>query len=118
MVKKVGVLVKEFIGNDQLLSQLKCEDFLDIDNFMFDDLKKEFKKLGCDLRKIVCVLEFDSWLKMIGDLQNGMVLNGIIINVIVFGVFVNIGFKENGLIYKFNMVDYYVDDLGKYVILY
>ncbi len=63
------------------------------------------------------VLEFDSRLKSIEDIQLGMLLTGIVTNVTNFGAFVNIGIKENGLIHKSNLADVYVEDPSQFISL-
>jgi uncharacterized protein len=110
MSKKMNVSIDALIGNQEVLSQLKFEDYPSIDKFTFEDIIKELKKPGLDPRKKAAVLEFDERIKTLDDLKEGMELNGIITNVTSFGAFVNIGIKENGLIHKSNMGDQYVDD--------
>ena len=55
---------------------------------------------------------------MLSDVIPGMKITGIITNVTNFGAFVNIGIKENGLIHKSNMADYYVEDPSEIVSLH
>lgn len=118
MAKKVGVSTAELVGNTELLSKLKKEDFSEVDAYTFEDVVKELKKPGRDPRQQVKVLEFDHRLKEIGDVVPGMKINGIITNVTNFGAFVNIGIKENGLIHKSNMADHYVEDPSEVVSLH
>lgn len=97
--------LKNLIGNKEVLSSIKYEDFknLNIGEFTFNDIISELKKPGVDPRKTVKLLEFDSTIKLISDLKVGYELNGIITNVTDFGAFVNIGIKQNGLIHKSKM---------------
>lgn len=110
VAKKLNMELSELIGNESKLNALKQSDFPEIDAFTFNDIIKELKKPGRDPRKKAKVLEFDSRIKTISDLKEGMILNGIVTNVTNFGAFVNIGIKENGLIHKSQLADYYVDD--------
>ncbi len=110
MAKKIGVPLKELVGNADKVGQLKKADFPEIDAFTFDDVVKELKKPGRDPRQAAKVLEFDSRIRTIEDLKEGMLLTGIITNVTNFGAFVNIGIKENGLIHKSNLAEHYVED--------
>ena len=117
MAKKLKLKVPELIGNEVVLKEIKKSDFPDIDGYTFDDIIKELKKPGRDPRKKAKVIEFDSRIRSIEDLQVGMILPGIVTNVTAFGAFVNIGIKENGLIHKSNLADVYVTDPSQYISL-
>jgi protein Tex len=110
MAKKLGVELKDLIGNESKLNEVKHADFSEVDSFTFTDIIKELKKPGRDPRKKAKVLEFDTRIRTIADLKEGMILTGIVTNVTNFGAFVNIGIKENGLIHKSNLADHYVED--------
>lgn len=118
MAKKLKVEIKELIGNDALLKEIKRSDFVEIDSYTFDDIVAELKKPGRDPRKKAKVLEFDKSIRTIEDLRTGMILPGIVTNVTAFGAFVNIGIKENGLIHKSNLSDVYVEDPSKFIALH
>jgi protein Tex len=117
MAKQLKLKVPELIGNETVLKEIKKSDFPDIDGYTFDDIIRELKKPGRDPRKKAKVIEFDSRIRTIDDLQVGMILPGIVTNVTAFGVFVNIGIKENGLIHKSNLADVYVEDPSQFVSL-
>lgn len=104
MAKQLKMPLEDLIGNVKVLHGLKPSDFPYIDSFTFKDVIKELKKPGRDPRSTIKVLEFDSNVRTIEDLEVGKVLNGIVTNVTNFGAFVNIGIKENGLIHKSNLV--------------
>lgn len=110
VAKKLGIELKDLIGNETKLNEVKHADFSEIDSFTFTDIIKELKKPGRDPRKKAQVLEFDSRIRTISDLKEGMILTGIVTNVTNFGAFVNIGIKENGLIHKSQLADHYVED--------
>lgn len=118
MAKKLKVDIKELIGNEGLLKEIKRSDFVEIDAYTFDDIIAELKKPGRDPRKKAKVLEFDKSIRTIEDLRTGMILPGIVTNVTAFGAFVNIGIKENGLIHKSNLADVYVEDPSKFISLH
>lgn len=118
IAKKTGLALKELIGNAEVLGKIRKEDYPEIDGYTFTDIITELKKPGRDPRKKAKVLEFDSRIKTIEDLQPGMVLNGIVTNVTNFGAFVNMGIKENGLIHKSKLADEYVEDPSEYVSLH
>lgn len=118
MAKKLKVDLKELIGNETLLKEIRRSDFPEIDAYTFDDIISELKKPGRDPRKKAKVLEFDKSIRTIKDLRTGMILPGIVTNVTAFGAFVNIGIKENGLIHKSNLADVYVEDPSKFISLH
>ena len=118
VAKKLGVELKDLIGNEAKLNEIKHADFSEIDSFTFTDIIKELKKPGRDPRKKAQVLEFDTRIRTIADLKEGMILNGIVTNVTNFGAFVNIGIKENGLIHKSQLADVYVEDPTQFISLH
>ncbi len=117
MAKQLKLKVPELIGNETVLKEIKKSDFPDVDGYTFDDIIKELKKPGRDPRKKAKVIEFDSRIRTIDDLQVGMILPGIVTNVTAFGAFVNIGIKENGLIHKSNLAEVYVQDPSQFISL-
>jgi uncharacterized protein len=118
MAKKLKVELKDMIGNEVLLKEIKKTEFPEIDSYTFDDIIKELKKPGRDPRKQAKVLEFDASIRTIDDLRTGMILPGIVTNVTAFGAFVNIGIKENGLIHKSQLADVYVEDPSQFISLH
>lgn len=118
MSKKLKVDIKELIGNETLIKEIKKTDFPEIDAYTFDDILKELKKPGRDPRKLAKILEFDTSIRKIEDLKIGMILPGIVTNVTAFGAFINIGIKENGLIHKSNLSDTFVEDPSQFISLH
>ena len=118
LAKKKGVAVNDLVGNNEILDGLKNDKFPEMDAYTFKDIITELKKPGRDPRKKAKVLEFDSRIKSIDDLQPGMLLNGLVTNVTNFGAFINIGIKENGLIHKSNLADVYVEDPSQFIALH
>ncbi len=110
IAKKSGYSVADLIGNKTVLTSLNHSDFNNVDAFTFRDIIEELKKPGLDPRGKADILEFDHRVKGIEDLVEGMTLKGIVTNVTNFGAFVNIGIKENGLIHKSQLADFYVED--------
>ena len=117
MAKQLKLKMPELIGNEVVLKEIKKTDFPDMDSYTFDDIIKELKKPGRDPRKKAKVIEFDTRIRSIEDLQVGMILPGIVTNVTAFGAFVNIGIKENGLIHKSNLAEVYVEDPSQFISL-
>lgn len=118
MAKNLKISLSELIRNEKAIQSINKADYPQVDEFTFDDILRELNKPGHDPRKKAKVLEFDSRISSINDLETGMVLNGIVTNVTNFGAFVNIGIKENGLIHKSNLADCYVEDPSQYIALH
>lgn len=118
IAKKKKTTTAALLGSKELLSDLKHEEFPEIDAFTFKDIVEELKKPGRDPRQQAKVLEFDHRLKTIDDVEAGMTLTGIVTNVTNFGAFVNIGIKENGLIHKSQLADHFVEDPSDYIALH
>jgi uncharacterized protein len=118
IAKKLKVKIPDLIGNESLLKSVEMNDFPELDKFTFEDLLSELQKPGRDPRKKAKVLEFSNSIRTISDLKIGMKLPGIVTNVTAFGAFVNIGIKENGLIHKSNLADFFVDDPAQFISLH
>jgi uncharacterized protein len=74
------------------------------------DIIAELDKPGRDPRQGIKVFEFDSNIRDISDLREGMVLPGIVNNITNFGCFVDIGIKDKGLVHISEMADRFVSD--------
>jgi len=101
MAKDLGVKTKELIGNEELISQIKINDYVNnkIGLLTLQDIISELKKPGLDPRKEFSSLEFSSEINEMSDLQIGMELDGIVTNVTNFGAFVDIGVHQDGLVH-------------------
>jgi uncharacterized protein len=74
------------------------------------DIMQELSKPGRDPRGENEEFSFDSTLRTIDDLQEGMILNGIVSNITNFGCFVDLGIKVKGLVHVSQLADRYVSD--------
>ena len=63
-----------------------------------NDILEELEKPGRDPRSKVETFEFNSAVKTIDDLSEGMVLPGIVTNITNYGCFVDVGIIENGML--------------------
>ncbi len=105
MAASLGVDTASLVGNAELCSKIKVEEFVEGDFGLptLNDILKELVKPGRDPREEAQAFEFASDIHTIDDLKTGMVLPGIVTNVTAFGAFVDIGIKQNGLIHVSQM---------------
>lgn len=105
MASSLGVSTKELVGNAELCSKIKAEDFVEGDFGLptINDILKELVKPGRDPREQAQTFEFSSDVHSIDDLYPGMELPGIVTNITNFGAFVDIGLHDNGLIHVSQM---------------
>jgi uncharacterized protein len=120
MAKKLGKDVKELIGNEALIKQLKAEDFITekAGRETIQDILKELAKPTRDPRKAAKVFEFADGIFKIEDLRTGMVVPGIVTNITNFGCFVDVGVKQDGLVHISQLADKYVSDPNEVVKLH
>ena len=117
MAKKLGVKVKELIGNEELIAKINPKEFIEKDFGIetINDIIDELKKPGRDPRKTFEVFEFDKNIRTINDLRQGMQLVGIVTNITAFGCFVDIGVHQDGLVHISQMSNSYITDPNQVV---
>ena len=105
MASSLGVQVTELVGNEQLCSKIRPEDFVTASVGLptINDILRELLKPGLDPRQEASAFEFARDVHEIEDLTVGMELPGIVTNITAFGAFVDIGLHENGLIHVSQM---------------
>ncbi len=74
------------------------------------DILAELAKPGRDPREQLSVFEYDTRVRTMDDLQEGMLLNGVVTNITAFGAFVDIGVKQDGLVHVSQLANHYVSD--------
>ncbi len=101
MSKQTGVPVAELMGNHQLLSTIKPEEFISEEFGLptIQDILKELESPGRDPRQDFEIFEFEEGVETLKDLEEGMVLRGVVTNVTQFGAFVDIGVHQDGLVH-------------------
>ncbi len=120
IAKDLKCSVKDLIGNKDLLATLDINKYK-INNVgaeTLSDILQELEKPGRDPRSQVKVMEFDSNIRTINDVKEGMELNGIVTNITKFGCFVDFGIKENGLVHISELADKFVSDPSEVVSLH
>ena len=117
MATSLGVGAEALVGNAELCSKIRPEDFVEKDFGLptINDILKELVKPGRDPREAAREFEFAADVHTIEDLKSGMKLPGIVTNITAFGAFVDIGIKQNGLIHisQMSLVGRRVDDPSK-----
>ena len=112
MAEKVGVPVKEIVGNAEAVKAIKIDEFLsdEVGKATLDDIMKELQKPSRDPRKEFRYAKFDDRIKTINDLVTGSWMEGVVTNVANFGAFVDIGVHQDGLVHISEISDKYVTD--------
>lgn len=120
MAKDIGKELQDLIGNEQLRKEIDLSKYItdEIGLPTLNDILDELEKPGRDPRKIIKVFEFDSSIREITDLKEGMELPGIITNITNFGAFCDIGIKENGLIHISKLANKFVSNPAEVVSLH
>lgn len=101
MASKLGVEVKDLVGNERLVSLIDPKEFVSTIAGMdtIRDILSELRKPGRDPRQAQEADWCDFSLSSINDIKEGMLLQGKIVNMTAFGAFVDLGIKTNGLIH-------------------
>ena len=112
MAEKVGVPVKEIVGNAEAVKAIKVDEFLsdEVGKATLEDIMKELQKPSRDPRKEFRYAKFDDRIKTINDLVTGSWMEGVVTNVANFGAFVDIGVHQDGLVHISEISDKYVTD--------
>ena len=120
MAKDCGCTVSELIKNKALQKAIDIQRYVtaEIGIPTLTDIMKELDKPGRDPRAEIETFEFDSRVKEIGDLIQGMELPGIVTNITNFGAFVDIGVHQDGLVHISQLANKYVSDPNEVVKLH
>lgn len=120
MARRAGMAVGELVGAEQVLEDMDLGSFVqgDVGLPTLQDIVKELKKPGVDIRERAVAFAFDPTIRTIDDVRAGQVLPGIVNNITNFGCFVNIGIKESGLVHISNLAPGFVRDVNDHVQLH
>ena len=112
MAEKVGVPVKDIVGNAEAVKAIKVDEFLsdEVGKATLDDILKELQKPSRDPRKEFRYAKFDDRIKTINDLVTGSWMEGVVTNVANFGAFVDIGVHQDGLVHVSEISDKFIAD--------
>lgn len=105
MASSLGVSTKALVGNAELISRIKAEDFVggSVGLPTVQDILKELAKPGLDPREQASEFAFADDVHSLEDLRTGMELPGIVTNITAFGAFVDVGLHDNGLVHVSQM---------------
>ncbi len=112
MATDVGSTVADLIRRADLRGQINAERYATADVGLptLRDIVAELAKPGRDPREQLSVFDYDSRVRTIDDLHEGMILAGVVTNITAFGAFVDIGVKQDGLVHVSQMANHYVSD--------
>jgi protein Tex len=112
MASALGVGINDLIGNKELISSLKLEEFVSesIGIPTLNDIREELLRPGRDPRKTFRIPKFRADVKEMSDLKPGMNLEGTVTNVTNFGAFVDIGVRQDGLVHLSQMSNRFIRD--------
>jgi protein Tex len=112
MASALGVGINDLIGNKELISSLKLEDFVSetIGIPTLNDIREELLRPGRDPRKTFKTPKFRADIREMSDLKPGMTIEGTVTNVTNFGAFVDIGVRQDGLVHLSQMSNRFIRD--------
>lgn len=117
IIAKTEKPIQMLLGNKALLQTLDPADFTD-ERFgipTVTDILVELEKPGRDPRPTFKTANFKEDVRVLEDLQEGMVLEGVVTNVTHFGAFVDVGVHQDGLVHISALSNDYVEDPRKVV---
>ncbi len=117
MAKDLKCTVKDLMTSSELRKRLNLASYVTPKTgiLTLQDIMKELEKPSRDPRKQIIAFEFDSNVKKVEDLYEGMVLPGIVTNITAFGCFVDVGVKQDGLVHISQLANQYVSDPNQVV---
>lgn len=118
MAKDAGCTVAELIASQERRSSVDLQRYVQPGSCglpTLTDIMAELSRPGRDPRGKAKVFSFDSRLRTLDDLREGMELDGVVTNITNFGCFVDMGIKVKGLVHVSQMADRYVRDPAQVV---
>lgn len=110
MARDLQCTIPQLIADSQLRRRIDLKRYCSSTVGMptLNDIMQELEKPGRDPRGGVSDFTFDSHVRTLDDLREGMELPGIVNNITDFGAFVDIGIKESGLVHLSQLADRYI----------
>lgn len=120
MAKEQKCSVSELINNKELIKRIDLKRYVteDVGLLTLYDIVQELEKPGLDPREQLEEFDFDTTVRTIDDLKEGMELPGIITNITNFGAFVDIGVHQDGLVHVSQLSNKFVSDPNSIVHLH
>ncbi|MBF1384449.1 Tex family protein [Prevotella aurantiaca] len=120
MAKEQKCSVSELINNKELIKRIDLKRYVteDVGLLTLYDIVQELEKPGRDPREQLEEFDFDTAVRTIDDLKEGMELPGIITNITNFGAFVDIGVHQDGLVHVSQLSNKFVSDPNSIVHLH
>jgi len=115
MAEDAGVNLNDLIASPDLISRIDKKKYSSAGAYTLDDILKELSKPGRDPRKQYSYADFNSSVRTLDDLSEGMILSGVVTNVTAFGAFVDIGVHQDGLIHISNLSDKFISNISEAV---
>ena len=120
MAKEQKCSVSELINNKELIKRIDLKRYVteDVGLLTLYDIVQELEKPGRDPREQLEEFDFDTAVRTIDDLKEGMELPGIITNITNVGAFVDIGVHQDGLVHVSQLSNKFVSDPNSIVHLH
>jgi uncharacterized protein len=112
MATDLGSTINDLIRKPEVRKQIQLNRYVSDATGLptLRDILAELEKPGRDPREQLSVFEYDSRVRSVEDLHEGMVLPGVVTNITAFGAFVDIGVKQDGLVHISQMANHYVSE--------
>lgn len=120
MAVDVGSQVGDLIRRPELRQQIKVDQYVSsaVGLPTLRDILAELAKPGRDPREQLSSFDYDSRVRSVDDLHEGMLLAGVVTNITAFGAFVDIGVKQDGLVHVSQLANHFVSDPNTVVEVY
>lgn len=112
IAESLNVTIADLVANPKLADSIQIDKFTGqgAGIYTLKDIQEELRKPGRDPRQQFVAPQFQSAIKEISDLTEGMTLEGVITNVTAFGAFVDIGVHQDGLVHVSELSSRFVKD--------
>ncbi len=120
MANDLGATVADLMKKPELRRQINPQKYVSkaAGLLTIQDILKELEKPSRDPRETITAFAFDSRVRKVEDLHEGMVLPGIVTNITAFGAFVDVGVKQDGLVHVSQMANRFIKDPNEVVKLH